>query len=344
MDSMSQEIQPFLSLYTHAFPIRDHIQVTNCVNVSTGWEGDLLCLGLAYMEEGQLESEEVILKLYYGQDGIRKARQEFDNLHQLSHVGYPVPGPLFAALEASPFGRAAVAMKKIQGETAAHLFSLAQPERQQELVTQCCQLYLDLHRLDWASFIPNPARYRTRDVIPAWIARAQAQCTQWLPGTFEPIIAWLQKRSGEVTCQSLSLVHGDFHLDNILIRDDGTAYVIDWTGTDISDYRFDLAWTLLLRRAEGATELASMILKTYEQLAGFSIEQLAFFEVTACLKRLFDIATSLQNGASAFGMKPGAEEDMRQQMERSQIVYHQLQKLTGCSLPAIEHLLQEMDR
>ncbi len=41
-------------------------------------------------------------------------------------------------------------------------------------------------------------------------------------------------------------VHWDYHPGNVLLRDDSSAVVIDWTQIDVSDPRFDLAWTLLL--------------------------------------------------------------------------------------------------
>ncbi|MEO7021085.1 MAG: phosphotransferase [Ktedonobacteraceae bacterium] len=316
--------------------------MTTCTNISTGWEGDLLSLRLDYKEAGEYRTEEVVLKLYHGQNSGRKAKKEFRNLQQLAQIGYPVPHTLFLALEDSPFGRAAVAMEKIQGQTAADLFDQSTQEQQQALVAQCCQLYIDLHALDWTVFVSNPARYQTTNTLHVWLEQMRYACNQQLPRVFDPVIEWLEKRYQEVPCQRLSVLHGDFHLNNLIMRDDGTLFVIDWTGTGVSDYRFDLAWTLLLQRSQGATKLANMVLEEYERLAGHRIEQFAFFEVIACLKRLFDIAVSLHNGAATLGMKPTAEEEMKQQVNRIEAVYAQLQEWVARPLPEIEQLILTM--
>jgi aminoglycoside phosphotransferase (APT) family kinase protein len=334
-----EEIQHFLPLYARIFPWRTHIRIDTCTNISTGWEGDLFCLILEYEEESEQKTEEAILKLYHGEDGTRKARSEFYSLRLLARAGYPVPRALFAALENSPFGRAGVAMEKIQGQTVAHVFEQSSKEYQQILMTQCCQLYVDLHTLPWEGLVPDPAHYQEKDILHAWFVWARTMSDQWLPGVFDPVIAWLQERRGEISNQHLSILHGDFHLENVLMRDDGALFVIDWTGTNVSDYRFDLAWTLLLQRTQGNAELAEALLREYERLIGHPIEQLEFFEVISCFKRLFEITVSLKSGAAMLGIKPDAEEEMKQQLDRIRAVYDQLQARIAHPLPEIEELI-----
>lgn len=234
-------------------------------------------------------------------------------------------------------------MEKIQGQTAAHIFDHASQEDRQALVTQCCQLYIALHALDWAPFVSAAEQYRAEDVISSWLADAKSKCRQWLIGVFDPILDWLQEHCKEVSCQRLSVTHGDFHLNNILVRDDGTLCVIDWTGPNISDYRFDLAWTLMLMRTQGKADQAAMMQATYERLANHPLEHLDFFEIIACFKRLFDIAVSLHSGAAILGMKPGAEEEMKQQVDRIQAVYTLLQQRIASPLPYIEQLISSLE-
>lgn len=336
---MQEEMHHFLSLYTQTFPQKGPVQVMTCTNISTGWEGDLFSLTLEYEEKDVHKAEEVVLKLYHGQDGVGKARKEFHSLRKLAQIGYPVPRVLFVTLENSPFGRAAVVMEKIQGNTVEHIFDQISQEQQRAIVTRCCQLYIDLHTLDWEQLVPNPGRYQPATCIRTWLERTRTDCEQHLPHAFDPVFTWLEKKQRDVSCQRLSVVHGDFHLNNLLLRDDGALSVIDWTGTNISDYRFDLAWTLLLQRSQGAGKLADMMREEYEHLLGHRLEQFEFFEVIASFKRLFDITASLRNGAPSLGMKPGAEEEMKQQVSRIQRVYAMLQNHISQPLPEIEQLL-----
>jgi aminoglycoside phosphotransferase (APT) family kinase protein len=85
-----------------------------------------------------------------------------------------------------------------------------------------------------------------RQAVEQALRRAHAALVQFALRGFLPIVAWLEERREAVPCLQPSLVHGDFHPNNILLREDGSAVVIDWAGLQASDARFDLAWTLLL--------------------------------------------------------------------------------------------------
>jgi hypothetical protein len=45
------------------------------------------------------------------------------------------------------------------------------------------------------------------------------------------------------------------------------------------------------------------------------MEQLDFFDVAVCLRRLYSIATSITAGAEEMGMRPGAENIIQEQRE-----------------------------
>jgi hypothetical protein len=99
----------------------------------------------------------------------------------------------------------------------------------------------------------------------------------------------------------------------------------------------------MLMRTQGKADQATMMQATYERLATQPLEHLEFFEIIACFKRLFDIAVSLQSGATILGMKPEAEEEMKQQVDRIQAVYTLLQQRIASPLPYIEQLISSLD-
>ena len=59
---------------------------------------------------------------------------------------------------------------------------------------------------------------------------------------------------------------------------------------DVSDLRFDLAWTSLLQRMHNGMKLRDSVIPTYETLMGLKVEQVEFFEVFAYFRRLFNSA------------------------------------------------------
>jgi aminoglycoside phosphotransferase (APT) family kinase protein len=130
----------------------------------------------------------------------------------------------------------------------------------------------------------------------------------------------------------------DYHPYNILLRCDGAAFVIDWTSAQVSDYRLDLAWTLLLMSTYGNPEARDLVLREYERIAGHEAEQIEFFEVAACLRRLVTIHISLSAGAETMGMRAGAEDAMADSDHIAK-VYALLQERTGIRIAEIEQLL-----
>ncbi len=329
----------FLQLYTQEFPEKKQVRISSSSSAGAGWESDLFALHLEYEEAARRQSEDVVLKAYHGQNGLQKVQNEALALKQLASAGYPVPRPLFVTLQASSLGQAYVVMEKIEGTTLSKIFGGSSQEKQRELITLFCQLYVDLHTLDWQPLVPDPALYQTQGFVASWLARMRPSVEHVLPGVFDGVLDWLQAKAENIASQGLSITHGDFHPENILLRDDGAAFVIDWTNKDISDYRLDLAWTLLLIGTEWAGELRDSVLKEYERLAGQPAEDIEFFEVVACTRRLVDITASLLNGATTMGMKPGAETAMRQKVKQIRAIYAQLQERTGCTVPEIEQLI-----
>ena len=115
--------------------------------------------------------------------------------------------------------------------------------------------------------------------------------------------------------------------------------VIDWTGAAISDARFDLAWTLLLVESYEGPEWRAKVLAEYERQAGGPIPGMDFFDAFACGRRLLSVVGSIKSGAGALGMRPGAEQVMRKQVEPLRRAAARLQTVTGLVPVDIETLL-----
>jgi aminoglycoside phosphotransferase (APT) family kinase protein len=75
--------------------------------------------------------------------------------------------------------------------------------------------------------------------------------------------------------------------------------VIDWTGLQVSDVRFDLAWTLLSMSPHGRMEWRNHLLQAYERLRRAKVQQIEWFETFACVRRLRMVIVSLSAGAGS---------------------------------------------
>jgi aminoglycoside phosphotransferase (APT) family kinase protein len=156
------------------------------------------------------------------------------------------------------------------------------------------------------------------------------------------IVDWLEARRDAVPCLRPAPIHGDYHPGNVLLRADGSAVVIDWTGFAVSDPRFDLAWTMLLMGAHEDWSWRDRILAEYQRLIGAAVPQMEWFEVCACGRRLHNVLVSMSEGAEKLGMRPGAVESMKQQLGALQRVRDLLEARTGIALSEVGRLLASL--
>lgn len=152
-------------------------------------------------------------------------------------------------------------------------------------------------------------------------------------------MVWFGEQRERTACKGASIVHYDFHPDNILESKDGKLYVIDWTSAEISDYRFDLAWTLILALAYKGDVVREMILKEYEQQLGNKVSDLEVFEAAAIVRRLGFVMLSLGNGADKMGIRPETADAMRRDKIPLTRLYNRLKEITGLTLPEVEAFL-----
>jgi aminoglycoside phosphotransferase (APT) family kinase protein len=209
------------------------------------------------------------------------------------------------------------------------------------LLTQFCDLFVRLHRLDWRT-LADEGQVKAEDAyaqIDGWLAQAREVAARFRPVDFGPAVAWLAARRDGLACPRPAPVHRDFHPWNILVRADGSPVVIDCTGAGVTDPRFDLAWTLLLAYAYLGPTWRDRLLAEYERLSGKRVAEIEAFEAAACLRRLHDIAVSLTEGAERHGMRPETAGVIRAQIDVVQRVHDLLTARTGLRLAGLDQVL-----
>jgi aminoglycoside phosphotransferase (APT) family kinase protein len=340
--SSSQYKQTLQDYLVACWPERANPKIISFERLNAGWESELYSLVLESGLPGALRSEDLILRIFPGDGALKKAEHEFRSLQQLQVVGYAVPDVYLLDITANLFGHPFMIMERVPGqELWSYLGSLPR-EQAGALLSQFCALVARLHALDWKLFPGRLEGYNLSDpyyFIDRWINQAR-QVVERVPETgFSPVVEWVAQQRQRLTCGRPSPIHGDFHPNNVILRPDGEMIVIDWTGFNLDDARFDLAWTLLLVYAYAGEEVHDLILVEYARHTGRQVEAIEVFEVCACARRLYDISMSITQGASSMGMRPEAAETMRQQMPVHRRVYDLLAGHTGLRIEPLERLL-----
>lgn len=336
-ETIRSRLQPYL---INAFPERQAITVTRLESLNTGWESDVYAFDAAWDADGGQQSEPLILRIYPGADANEKSVREFHNLAQLKKQDYPVPR--VDRLETSvnsPFGKPFLIMERVPGSGMWGPMFRGEPEQRARLLDQFCDLFARLHALDPRPFDP---------ALPEGANAVQHQLERWrpyvgampLPG-FIPGWEWIARCAPEIANTTFSPCHWDFHPENILVDEAGGAVVIDWTGLEVTDRRFDVAWTLLLVCSHETETAREPILRGYERHAGITLQDMDFFDAVACFRRLFSVLASLAVGAEKMGMRSGAEEMMRSHARPLRFVYERWLALTGTSITEAEDFLRE---
>jgi len=336
--------EKILAIVKTAFPEAQDLTISEPSRISEGWETEIYSFDVAYKADGEPRRELLILRIFPGQGTGPQAVKEFNAMKRLFLAGYPVPLVLHQGGEDSPFGKPFILMERISGRNLWSFMFRPETDHKDQLLDQFCGLFVQLHELDWVTVAGetfSSAEGNPYQFVDRRLQDAQEYGQRFEISGFDAHIEWLRERRDAVPCLRPSLIHHDFHPANILIREDGSAVVIDWSGYDLSDSRYDLAWTLLLVGSYESLAWRDRLLRSYERHSGKPAEQLAFFEVSACLRRLSIILVSLRGGAGELGLDPNALTLIKQQMPSHQRVYDLLLERTGIPISEIEQLFAD---
>ena len=312
--------------------------------IDTGWESEIFIYSLAYGPKKDRIKVKRALRLLTGGD-FSGAKGEYRTLLLLHKAGYPVPQVYELGEPGQMLGKPFIIMQYIQ--PGGHAYRLPQtPDGDQKPLKAFVALFRQLHTLDWRPFVENPDEIDPPDqpfyhfdrqlrIFSDYFSRASFKA-------LDSAMVWLSEQREKTACECANVVHYDFHPDNILEDTDGKLYVVDWTSAEISDYRFDLAWTLTLALAYKGDVVREMILKEYEHQLGNKVPELEVFEAAAIVRRIGFVMLSLGNGADKMGMRPEAADAMRRDKEPLTRLYNRLKGITGLALPEVQAFLDTL--
>jgi aminoglycoside phosphotransferase (APT) family kinase protein len=330
------------SYFEFKFPSRRRVHVSVPVNMTSGWGHEMFSFDCEYQSDGMHCSDALVLRIFSGDDASLASQRECVGMHRLLRTGFPVPH--VHALESgdSAIGEPFIIMERIKGRTLWPLIPESVASKQVDLRSRFCELLVRLHKLDWMAFIDYATGSDVRNpfaFVDTCLAKEEKFLRLHSQLDLLPALKWLQMRRADVPCFQPAMVHDDYHYQNVLLSEDDSMLVIDWSGLRVSDARFDLAWMLLLQRTHIGVEERNLLLREYERFAECRIQELEWFEVFASLRRLRIFAALLDGKANELGVHPGAAALAKQNLEPLKRVYEFMAATTGVESPSIESLL-----
>lgn len=310
--------------------------ISDLKSINNGWESDVYSFVLRYKDNGLTCERRLILRAYTGKVVPlfpNKPLHEFNVLRQLCVDGYPVPEVYLLECDSSYLGSPFVIMEFIEGEGLNTAFHSAGAQERVELLKLGAELFATLHALDPKAYMLED-NCVVGDAILHELTRHEELARRLGANYTLPCFEWLRHQTQTIAPGRLALAHWDYHFGNIILTPDKQPVVIDWTISSPTDYRFDLAWSLLFLK-----DTADSFVALYEVASGAKVEHLNFFVAFACLRRLLIILVSLEHGAEVLGMRPGAENIIRKHKAHLEGLYAKWVELTQQRIPHVESVI-----
>lgn len=165
------------------------------------------------------------------------------NQARIEETGLNIPKILGVSTEN---GKWAIISEYIKGKTLAQLME-EQPESYDKLLEKFIDIQMQIHSER------SPLLTKLKDKMNRKISQAELDATTRYD---------LHTRL-EGMPRHNKVCHGDFNPSNVIIADDGTPYIIDWSHATQGNASADVARTYLLFRLDGNTESAEKYLKLY---------------------------------------------------------------------------------
>ncbi|MGY5873181.1 MAG: phosphotransferase [Candidatus Thorarchaeota archaeon] len=336
----------FLTYLREKYPERQDLMILNLKNITSGWETEIESFDLEWISDDGGVSQALVVRIFPGKGAASKADKEYRVMKQLQDIEYPVPTVYLIETDESIIGGPFIIMDRLDGGTLDE--TMNQSDETREIWSKVfCQLFVDLHRADWRVMVSDDEQNQFEDpffITKSGLTHYRNILEESGVLDFLPIVEWMEERRKMVPCETPSITHNDFHGFNIMLDRNEIPFVIDWGASRVTDSRYDLAWTLLLYFAYGNMGVRNNLLKGYEMAAGKHVDQIEFFEVYACLRRLHDISSSLSKGAEEIGLRPGAVQMMRESVGHIINVRNRLKDLTGIVIPSIDNMIEELSK
>lgn len=302
MDQLAQFVKVLEKYFTNL----TNITISDVRSINEGWETEIHLFTMqAYDQIGQWIQKRLVSRGYFGRSAEQKAGGEFKVMNYLAQVGYPVPKVFFSDVEDGLLGKPVLVMEQIDGQMLGS-FLLSNPQKLEDYLRCFVRLYHSLHALPWGPIAQHNAQLSTlnsKSFVFSKIKNYTKLAREHQALTLEPLLSWLRGRLDKIQNLDLSLLHKDYHPNNLLITPEEELFVIDWGNVEVGDYRFDLAWTTMLLLPEPFPQLNKRITQLYEEFQGHPISDLAYFQVLAGVKRLLEGIRFIQNKSD---MNPGA--------------------------------------
>jgi aminoglycoside phosphotransferase (APT) family kinase protein len=284
--------------------------------VADGWETYIYSFRLEADGLPPAWDRPLMLRIHVNCESVLRVQREFIVPRFLMKLAYPVPEPILMETDSELFGGPFLIMEQVPGRSLMRAM-LRRPWKMFHFAARMAETQARLHALPSGEF---PAL-----VVPFHECRFSAMrsaITQFGMGGLLPGLDWLEEHQPSAP-DSPSIVHMDYHPLNLIVRDDGSLAVLDWTYADLGDPHCDVGITLMLLEAVpvagvslrhrlaiqiGRSAVAWWYLHTYCRHRPLDRDRLNYYRAWSALNQLVRYGRRLRAGPQECDCKPSVIE------------------------------------
>jgi len=337
VNSKENEISNGLVKYFKIVQKMQKIKIIDLQDITSGWETEIFAFTLQYTENGIEKQEKLVIRMYPGKYAESNLTDELFVYTNVGKQNYPIPKIHYSSTDKQYVGKPFLIMDWIMGGVLDEKWE-TDPEGTMKLF---CQLFVDLHKLDWKLInegLESDKRYKTS--IDDRLVLIERRMTNNNFNELMPIVKWLRKERKRIIEEHLAFCHFDFHTFNILLDENENPFVIDWPSAHVSDFRFDLAWTLILYRVYTNQDNRNTLFQTYQKTAEKQINNIDFFEVAGIARRLTDVLIPFKSDSGSANFNDRAAQDIKDTIFHVENLNIYLEELTGFRIKRIDELVK----
>jgi len=298
---------------TGKIPRAENISISDLQTPGMGLSSETYLFDINWEEDGEWMSRGVVMRAAPRGAGVfpeYELGHQFRIMQILAQTDIPVARMLWLEEDPSVIGVPFFLMDRLSGEVpqdypsyhGSGMYFEATPEERSKMWWGTLKCLTDIHKLDWKkmgfSFLGEPKS--NADAVDRQLAYWDNYLNHWIKDdpseshpTMEAALAWLKDNRYEP--QRLALCWGDARIGNTLYSktNKDVLAIMDWEMAFIGDPIADLAWFFTLDKQHskgyGLPRLAGTpedeeIVKRYEELTGWKVENLLYNEVLATFR------------------------------------------------------------
>lgn len=314
-------------------------QVTYLRVLASGWETIVSEFSLASSSPRERElpaGQPLVLRWYQGSHAIDKGAREFTIMRLLADMKYPLPRPFLFEPNPESLGAPFLIMERVQGRPLFWVSSFPQAFKNFTLgflgfvraqvrlhaLGSNAQLALfDLPKAYTSASAPSelPLLERLFRIIERRIVDGP------LPGLRDAVVA-LRQHASRYSPAPATLIHMDYHPQNVMVSAFRVTGVLDWVNADFGDRYLCAATTATILSTTAMDQpywmgenvagnslralFAFLYVPLYHAAAPVELERFRYAQAVAALLRLSMFGMMRVRGPASVGFRPEANENV----------------------------------